>query len=118
MITPKERPETLEGKTVKIPTGLGNVYITINELDGVPFEVFVSTGKCGQSVMAKAESVGRLASLALRAGIPIQAISRQLKGIAGDKPFPYKDGVVLSIPDAVGRVLENIYGTSTKEEIK
>lgn len=105
-----ERPQTLNGWTRKIQTGLGNVYITVNEYKGIPFEVFVSTGKCGQSVMAKAEVVGRLVSLALRANVDINDIIVQLEGIAGDNPAPYKDGNVLSIPDAVGKVLKEKYG--------
>lgn len=104
------RPETLTGKTVKLQTGLGNVYITVNELEGKPIEVFVSLGKCGQSTMAKAEAVGRLCSLALRRGIEVEAIIKQIKGIAGDHPVPRGKSLILSIPDAVGQVLEELYG--------
>ena len=105
----KDRPEELQGKTVKRQTGLGNVYITVNELEGRPIEVFVSTGKCGQSVMAKAEVIGRLCSLALRRGVEVEAIIKQLKGISGDHPMAHGTGIILSIPDAVGQVLEELY---------
>lgn len=106
----RERPITLKGKTIKKKTGLGTIYITVNELNGKPVEVFVSTGKCGQSIMAKAEIVGRLVSLGLRRGIEVEAFIRQLKGIAGDHPLAQGHDVILSIPDAVGKVLEDLYG--------
>jgi ribonucleoside-diphosphate reductase alpha chain len=101
----KQRPETLFGTTVKTQTGVGNVYVTVNYLGGKPFEVFVSTGKCGQSTMAKAEAVGRLVSLALRNDIGVEEIIKQLSGIAGSHPLAHGDGIVLSIPDAVAKVL-------------
>ncbi len=111
----KKRPDTLFGKTIRKKTGLGSIYITINELNGKPVEVFVSTGKCGQSIMAKAESVGRLVSLGLRRGIEVEAFIRQLKGIAGDHPLADGHELILSIPDAVARVLENLYGKKTDQ---
>ena len=60
--------------------------------------------------MAKAESIGRLVSLALRSGIPVSDIVRQIKGIGGEHPiFHGHGGMLLSIPDAVARVLEERY---------
>ena len=41
----KDRPETLQGLTTKVVTGLGSLYLTVNELDGKPFEVFAIIGK-------------------------------------------------------------------------
>jgi len=36
MTTPKERPEVLPGKTYKLNTGCGNIYVTINDHEGQP----------------------------------------------------------------------------------
>ncbi|MBN1626291.1 MAG: ribonucleotide-diphosphate reductase subunit alpha, partial [Deltaproteobacteria bacterium] len=105
----KERPETLEGFTSKIPTGMGNLYVTVTELDGRPFEIFATIGKSGRSTTAKTEAIGRLVSLALRSGVKVEKIVDQLKGIGGEHPVFQKDGLVLSIPDAISRVLENRY---------
>ncbi len=105
----KERPETLEGFTTKIATGMGNLYVTITELDGKPFEVFATIGKSGKSTMAKTEAIGRLVSLALRSDVPVVKIVDQLKGICGEYPVFQKDGMILSIPDAISRVLERRY---------
>ena len=105
----KERPETLEGFTTKILTGMGNLYLTVTEYEGSPFEIFATIGKSGRSMTAKTEAIGRLVSLALRSGIKVDKIVEQLKGIGGEHPVFQKDGLVLSIPDAISRVLENRY---------
>jgi ribonucleoside-diphosphate reductase alpha chain len=109
----KERPETLEGFTTKIGTGLGQLYVTVTELDNKPFEVFATIGKSGRSTTAKTEAIGRLVSLSLRAGVEVVEIIEQLKGIGGEHPVFQQGGLVLSIPDAIARVLENRYMTES-----
>jgi ribonucleoside-diphosphate reductase alpha chain len=105
----KERPETLEGFTTKMKTGYGHLYVTVTEYDGKPFEVFATIGKSGRSTTAKTEAIGRLASLALRSGIKVNEIIDQLKGIGGEHPVFQNGGLVLSIPDAIARVLDRRY---------
>jgi ribonucleoside-diphosphate reductase alpha chain len=105
----KERPETLLGFTSKMVTGLGTLYVTVTEYEGRPFEVFATIGKSGTSTTAKTEAIGRLVSLALRAGVRVDKIVEQLKGIGGEHPVFQKDGLVLSIPDAISRILEKRY---------
>lgn len=104
-----DRPEIVYGFTQKVETGLGVLYVTINEIDGKPFELFTTIGKSGRSITAKAEAIGRLVSLALRAGIEPIDIVRQLKGIGGEHPVFQKKGLLLSIPDAIAWILENRY---------
>ncbi len=105
----KDRPETVQGFTTKIKTGLGNLYINVTEYEGRPFEVFPIIGKSGKSTTAKTEAIGRLVSLALRAGVKVDDIVAQLKGISGEHPVFQKDGLVLSIPDAIAKLLEKRY---------
>jgi ribonucleoside-diphosphate reductase alpha chain len=105
----KERPETLSGFTTKIKTGYGYLYVTVTEYDGQPFEVFATIGKSGRSTTAKTEAIGRLVSLALRSGVKVDKIIDQLKGIGGEYPIFQDGGLVLSIPDAISRVLEKAY---------
>ncbi len=107
--TVKERPETLEGFTSKINTGYGQLYVTVTELDGHPFEVFATIGKSGRSTTAKTEAIGRLVSLAFRSGVRVEKVVEQIKGIGGEHPVFQEGGLVLSIPDAIGRVLEKRY---------
>ncbi len=106
----KDRPDYLTGFTQKIQTGLGMMYLTVNEdEDGNPFEVFATIGKSGRSVTAKAEAIGRLVSLALRSGIDVKSIVSQIKGIGGEYPVFQKKGMLLSVPDAIAYVLETRY---------
>ncbi|NLW80155.1 MAG: vitamin B12-dependent ribonucleotide reductase [Desulfovibrionales bacterium] len=106
---PMDRPDIVYGFTQKVRTGLGDLYLTVNELDGRPFEVFTTIGRSGRSITAKAEAIGRLVSLALRSGVHVREIVKQLKGIGGEHPVFQKKGMLLSIPDAVSWVLENRY---------
>lgn len=105
----RKRPDLMYGFTQKVHTGLGELYLTVNEMDGRPFEVFATIGKSGRSITAKAEAIGRLVSLALRSGVEVADIVGQLKGIGGENPVFQKKGLLLSLPDAVAWVFENRY---------
>ena len=103
----RSRPELLRGATRRLETPLGTLYVTITEDDrGQPFEVFMSLGKAGGALMADVEALGRLISLALRSGIPIKEIYRQLRGISSDRVIGLGPNKVLSVPDAVGIAIE------------
>lgn len=106
----KGRPETLQGITNKIKTGFGNLYITINTLNGKPFEVFAQIGKSGYDTMADTEAICRLMSLALRSGIDVEVIIEQLRGIGGDSPVYGAGGLIRSVPDAIAKVLHKHFG--------
>ncbi len=105
----RKRPDVVQGFTHKVQTGLGFMYLTVNELDGQPFEVFATIGKSGRSITAKAEAIGRLVSLALRSGVSVHTIVSQIKGIGGEHPVFRGKGLLLSIPDAIAWVLEHRY---------
>lgn len=105
----RQRPEIVNGFTQKVKTGLGVLYLTVNEIEGQPFEVFTTIGKSGRSITAKAEAIGRLVSLCFRSGVPVRDVVQQLKGIGGEHPVFQKKGILLSIPDAIAWVLENRY---------
>jgi ribonucleoside-diphosphate reductase alpha chain len=105
----KDRPDILEGFTTRIRTGMGHLYVTVTEYEGRPFEVFATIGKSGKSTMAKTEAIGRLISLALRSGVDVENIIEQVKGIRGEHTVFHNGELVLSIPDAIGRVLEERY---------
>ncbi len=103
----RSRPETLRGLTRRIETPLGTLYVTITEDDrGQPFEVFMSLGKAGGAIMADVEAMGRLISLALRSGIPMREVHRQVRGISSDRLIGLGPNKVLSVPDAVGIAIE------------
>ncbi len=103
----RSRPELLRGSVRRVETPLGTLYVTLTEDDkGQPFEVFMSLGKAGGAIMADVEAMGRLISLALRSGIPIKEIHRQLRGISSDRVLGLGPSKVMSVPDAVGIALE------------
>jgi ribonucleoside-diphosphate reductase alpha chain len=103
----RSRPDMLRGSTRRIETPLGTLYVTITEDDrGQPFEIFMSLGKAGGAIMADVEAMGRLISLALRSGIPLAEIHRQIRGISSDRAIGLGPSKVLSVPDAVGIAIE------------
>jgi len=103
----RSRPDLLRGTTIRKETPLGVMFVNITEDDkGQPFEVFITLGKAGGSAMADAEAMGRLVSLALRSGIPIMEIHRQLRGISSDRAVGLGPNKVLSVPDAIGIAIE------------
>ena len=98
---------------------MGHLYVTVTEFEGRPFEVFATIGKSGKSTMAKTEAIGRLVSLALRSGVDVEDIVDQIKGITGEHVVFQNGDMVLSIPDAIGQVLEKRYLLNrTGEKIK
>ena len=102
----RARPDKLRGTTIRKETPLGTMFVNITEDDrGQPFEVFVTLGKAGGSAMADAEAMGRLISLALRSGIPIMEVHRQLRGISSDRAVGLGPNKILSVPDAIGIAL-------------
>lgn len=103
----RKRPEILTGKTYRIKTGYGNLYVTVNnDENGVPFEVFAIIGKSGGFFQEQSEGICRLISVALRAGVKLEEVIDNLKGIRGPMPMLTDKGTVLSLPDAIGQVLD------------
>jgi ribonucleoside-diphosphate reductase alpha chain len=102
----RQRPAALRGMTRRMPSPLGDLYVTVNEDDqGKPFEVFATLGKAGGAAMADVEAIGRLISLALRSGIPIAEVIQQMRGISCDRAVGLGPNKVLSVPDAIAQAL-------------
>lgn len=108
--TVKKRPESLRGRTIKTACGCGNIYITINELDGRPFEVFVAVGKSGSCI---ATTVGALAisiSHGLRAGISLEEYKNAFIGFQCLSPLNRvlnQGKIAGSCIDAIARVFKD-----------
>ena len=81
-----KRPPELFGKTPKIKTGCGNLYITVNENGGKPSEVMLTLGKAGGCASAMTQAIGRIVSLALRKGATDDDVIKQLSGISCNVP--------------------------------
>jgi len=127
-----DRPEVLPGATFKlknVPTGHGktvNVYITINELNGSTFEVFVN---------AKDANLSELLSLStltitemLRNDIPLDRIVDRVMSVSSNNTgHMVPGGYCPSLAARIGMVLKQWYDagglkgvieTAVKESIK
>ena len=110
---PRKRPFVMEGTTTKFKIGnCGNLYITVNKDEKGVCEVFVNIG--GEGCPPLTEAVGRLISLALRSGIDVDAVLKQIREIRCIGCVSDEDTVVLSCPEAIARAVE----TQVKGSVK
>jgi ribonucleoside-diphosphate reductase alpha chain len=107
VVKPRKRPDVMQGSTYKVATAYGNLYVTVNEDEYGPFEVFASLGKAGGFFGAQTEAICRMISLSLRSGIGLSDVVEQLKGIRGPDPMFHNGERILSLPDAIANVLES-----------
>ncbi|HET8630111.1 MAG TPA: adenosylcobalamin-dependent ribonucleoside-diphosphate reductase [Thermomicrobiales bacterium] len=110
--TVRARPPVLHGYTRNIKAPEGTVNITVNSDEEGPLEVFINVGRGGSDVSALAEALGRLISLALRIPSPmaqddrLREMASQLRGIGGSRTIGFGPEQVRSLPDAVGKALD------------
>lgn len=105
--TPAPRPQVLSGKTVRMETAYGRMYVTLNVDDaGNLVEVFATLGKAGGLGASMTEAITRLISTSLRAGVSPRAIIKEVRGIT-DQPFGFGDHRVTSVADAIGKAMED-----------
>lgn len=116
-ISPRPRPKITYGATIKMKTGCGNLYVTINEDENGICEVFSTLGKAGGCAASQTEAISRLVSLALRSGVSPEPIIEQLKGIRCPNPIWGDGEKILSCADAIAKAIE-IYLSMSKEEKK
>ena len=109
---PRTRPKVTSGRTEKIETPRGPIYVTINEDDFGLCEMFV------RSLDAEAEAFGRLTSLILRASVDPREVIEQLWSVnsrelaidkSDDSTSVHVTTVAQGIALALGRYL---YGSS------
>ena len=105
------RPMVLPGHTYEVLTPVGKAFITVNQDEnGIPMEVFITVGKTGMHTGADAEALGRLISIALRVDSTkrlevAEKIVGQLRGIGGASHIGFGKERVMSLADAVAKVL-------------
>lgn len=103
------RSPVLRGETREKVTGCGSLYVTVNEDDFGPREIFANMGKAGGCASASTEAIGRLISLAFRYGVPPDKIVKQIRGIRCHVPLGFGPNQILSCPDAIGKALADRY---------
>lgn len=87
-------------------TGCGNLYVTVNQDEQGPFEIFSQMGKAGGCAASQSEAISRLVSLALRSGISPQSVTKQLKGISCHLHAWQNGNKTLSCSDAIAKAME------------
>ncbi|SHH57024.1 adenosylcobalamin-dependent ribonucleoside-diphosphate reductase [Thermosipho atlanticus] len=104
-LRPKPRKNTLRSVTRKYKSKSSTTYITVSFDDnGEAVEIFLSNGT------ELAESIGRLSSIALRAGVSADEILEQLRKVNGE----YTKGLAEEIAKAIEDFVE-LWGSSEIE---
>lgn len=104
-LRPRPRPPVMCGLTERVQIGCGNLYVTVNYDEYGICEVFTSTGKAG-GCPSQSEATARLASIALRSGVSVDEVLKQLRGIRCPSTIRRSDVHCTSCPDAIARVVE------------
>lgn len=100
------RKQKLSGSTYQIKTGCGTLYVTINEDENKPWEVFATMGKAGGCAASQIEALGRTISLSLRSGVEAKRIIKHLLGISCHAAMIMGDAKVLSCADAIAQAMK------------
>ena len=102
----KSRPKSVVGETLRLQTGCGKMYVTVNKDNGEVIEVFTHLGKAGSCVKAQLEALTRTITLGLKYGVPVEEYIKELEGIKC--PYPtWEDGEqILSCADAISKVIK------------
>ena len=104
------RPKTLEGSTIKVMTGCGGLYVTIN--GNKAKEVFAHLGKAGGCSNCQLEALTRAITLGLKHGIPVGEFVKELRGLQCPQPQMYpEEERCLSCADGIARALSE-YATT------
>lgn len=99
------RPKELVGKTYLCQSGCCSLYITINLLEGLPWEVFIRTvGTSGCE--ANSNALGRSISAGLQNGVPFQKYVRQLGKVSCISALKNSRSEGISCADIVGKCID------------
>lgn len=104
--------EGLPARAFEVETPFGTMQVYITELKdhrGRPFDIRLQIGKAGNDKHADVEAIGRMASVALRAGVHVAVLVDHLEGIGGQSFLGFGDRRVRSVGDGLGKLLRSLY---------
>ncbi|MBN2734530.1 MAG: adenosylcobalamin-dependent ribonucleoside-diphosphate reductase [Methanomicrobiaceae archaeon] len=99
------RPKELSGKTYLCQSGCCRLYVTVNLLNGNPWEVFIRTVGIG-GCDANSNALGRSISTGLQNGVPYQKFIRQFAKVNCVSAIKNKNSEGLSCADVVGKCID------------
>ena len=102
----RKRPKVVQGTTQEIETPYGDLFVTINEDQEGPFEVFARIGKAGGYTQSFTEGLGRTISLALRSGASGEEVVKQLDDIRSPQIAWDQGTQIHSVPDAIAEAMK------------
>jgi ribonucleoside-diphosphate reductase alpha chain len=112
-----KRENVLNGKTYKIRTGCGAMYVTVNVTEeGTPIEIFINLGKAGGCGASQTEALGRLISMLLQKNVSYEEIAKQLGGISCHSPGWDGGAKIASCADAISLVLKTFIKSKNDEK--
>ena len=117
----EKRPENIVGRTAKVPTPYDKkAFVDLrlekdenNETIGA-YEAFIRVGKSGGDLSAITEGYGRILSVALKGGIPLEELIEQLSEIGGETQHGLGENKVKSLPDAIAKGLQETLDIENK----
>jgi ribonucleoside-diphosphate reductase alpha chain len=117
-LTPRKRPAETTGTITRVNTGCGSIYITVAYDDRGIFEVFATLGKSGACAIAQLEAICRLITVAIRSGVDVAQVVKQLRGIRCPSISWEGGKSILSCADAIASVLEKHINSDDKPELE
>jgi len=109
---PARRPSVAFAPRINGPDGKHRVHVTVGRAveDGSICEVWIDMHREGTALRSFSIALGRLASLAMRRGAPVELVVQALAGIEGAPAGDVEDaeGVTKasSVPDLVAQILD------------
>lgn len=113
-MTKYKRPVSLPSSTYKLRSGCGNMYVVVaGEEKEKPEEVYCLLGKAGGCVAALLGTLGRVISVSLQHGVPVEEITKQCKGV---RCYQESGPITMCCVTAIAKALEGGKPEDSKED--
>ncbi len=110
------RPNKMPACIYRVETGDGTVYIGVStDNNNKPMEIFLIMGESGSLVNGLIEALGKITSVGLQHGVPLNIVIKQLSDIKSApcwfrfEETDERPTQILSIPDAISKLLKRYY---------